>query len=180
MCSSDLKTTGEIKKPTSGSDTAAFDTLVSFIQSAHPMLRNGVVQLTCAENVIIAAKAAYKNMTKSYKDPNTNELIEALRDHAECQQLQVCTHPSLGSGSKLMLHKPGLFDIGREDGDGSNFVQIRAPYEDPNEVQFWIQDGFGTRVNDVHEKVFCTNEQVNKAPSIYGDYTPETPAEAAE
>lgn len=171
-----LKTTGAITAPANDTDVAAFTTLATFIRSAHPMLRRGPVQLTCAESVIVAAKSAYKNMTKAFQDPTTAQLQDALRNHGECPQLEICSHPSLGTGSKLMLHKVGLFEVGRGAGNASGFCQVRAPYEDPNEVQFWVQDDYGTRVSDVHKKVFMTNEQTNTAPDLYGDYTPVDPS----
>lgn len=167
-----LKTTGAITMPADGTSTAAYDTLVSFIRSANPFLRKGRVQLTCAQNVISAAKAAYKNKTKAFQDPTYDQFLAALRDASETPGLEICTHEAIGTGSKLILHKVGLLDVGREPGKGHDFCQIRNIGNDPNEVQFWIQDGFGTRVRDVHKKVFLTNEQTNTAPDLYGDYTP--------
>ena len=43
-------------------------------------------------------------------------------------------------------------------------------FPDPNEWQFWLQSGYDTRINDWHEKVFCTNEQKNEALDLAGDY----------
>lgn len=52
----------------------------------------------------------------------------------------------------------------------ARFCQIRDIYEDPNEWQFWLQSGYDTRINDWHEKVFCTNEQKNEGLDLAGDY----------
>lgn len=166
-----LKTSGAITMPTADASTP-YDNLVKWLQSADPMLKKGKVQFTCAQSVITAAKAGYKNKTKAFMDPTYDQFIAALRDASEIPGLEVCTHEALGTGSQLILSKVGLLDIGRQAGGSSNFCHIRNISTDPNEVQFWLQDGFGTRIRDVHRKVFMTNEQTNTAPDLMADYAP--------
>lgn len=166
-----LKTSGAITMPT-GDASTPYDNLVKWLQSADPMLKKGKVQLTCAQSVITAAKAGYKNKTKAFMDPTYDQFLAALRDASEIPGLVIGTHEALGTGSQLILHKVGLLDIGRQAGGSSNFCQIRNISNDPNDVQFWLQDGYGTRIRDVHRKVFMTNEQTNTAPDLMADYTP--------
>lgn len=173
-----MKTSGAITAPV-GDATTPYDNLVKWIQSADPMLKKGKVQLTVAQSVITAAKAGYKNKTKAFQDPTFDQFLAALRDVTEIPGLEICTHEALGTGSQMILHKVGLLDIGRQAGGSSNFCQIRSISADPNEVQFWVQDGYGTRLRDVHRKVFMTNEQTNTAPDLLADYAP-TEAAATE
>lgn len=171
--SNDLKnsqTTGAIAAPTGESDTAAYDRLVEFIGQTHNMLRRGGAQLYCAESVIRNARKAFANKVKSHSYPTTAQMLDALRDDAFCPQLDLLTHPVLGTGSQLMLTKPGMLDLGLAPTAGAQFVQVRSIDKDPNVVDFWIQSAYDTRIKDVHPKVFSCNEQKNSAETNYGDF----------
>ena len=168
-----LVESGAITAPADSTSTAAYDSLVEWISSASSFLLSGDVQLLCAKSVVFAAKKAYKNKVKAHKDPTMAEFLEALRDDTFAPGLEVSFHDALGTGSRMILTKKGNIDLGRQTGKGAEFCQVRNYSKDPNEVQFWIQDAFGTRIRDVHKKVFMTNEQTNTAPAgLYGDYTP--------
>lgn len=165
-----LITTGEILMPTDATSTDAYDQVVDFIAKAHPLLRKGVVYLYMTEGTLIKARAGYKNKVKAHTDPTTKEMLERLKDDALCPKLEVLTDPSLGTGDKMMLMAPNMLDFGVGSISDDKFCQVRPIGDDPNDVQFWIQASYDTRINDVHPKVFQTNELSNKAPQLAGDY----------
>ena len=167
------ETTGAFADPINADDSDAYDNLVEWIGSAHNMLRSsqgGAPQLLCAQNVLKSARAAYRNKVNSFQMPTMVQVLEALREDAFCPGLIVSTHEALGSGSKLVLQKMGNMDLGFNTNRSNQFCQVRSIFEDPNEVQFWIEAAYGTRVRDVHQKVFKTNEQTNTGNDLAGDY----------
>ncbi len=165
-----LITTGAFNMPTSDSDTQAYDQLVDFIRSANPFLRQGEVLLYTGEKPLDAALAAYSNKVRMHKDPTMEDMINKLRTDAKCPKLQVLCDPILGTGDNLKLMAPGLLDIGVNSDSDSQFVQVRNPFRDPNEVQFWMQAAYDTRIVDIHPKVFQINEQKNTILDLAGDY----------
>lgn len=165
--------TGAITAPTgdtAGTDTSAYDKIVEFIGSSNPFLLQGETLLYIPQSAVVAMRNAYKNKVKSYTDPNMAQVLEALRADTFCPNLNILTHPILGTGSKLILTKPGNIDIGMAPNKAEQFVQVRDPQLDPNMVQFWIQSAFDTRVKDVHQKVFKTNDGTSTASAVAGDY----------
>jgi hypothetical protein len=151
-----------------------YQRLVEFVKSAHPLLRkNGEVLLYAAENPITAARDGFRKIVNSFDYPSTEQVLEKLRSDANAPALQLVTHEALGTGDRLQLQKPGLMDFGVGDESDKDYVQVRNPYKDPNMVQFWIQSAFDTRIKDIHEKVFQTNDQENDALDLAGDYTSE-------
>lgn len=155
--------------------------LVEFVKSAHPLLRKrGEVTLMAAENPISAARDGFREIVKTFDYPSTEQMLEKLRSDADCPNLKLVTHESLGTGDKLTLIKPGMLDFGMGQESDKDFVQVRNPYKDPNEVQYWIQASFDTRIKDIHEKVFMTNEKENTAMDLAGDYKEEIVVEETE
>lgn len=63
-----------------------------------------------------------------------------------------------------------MMDFGVNTQKATQFVQIRDIFEDPNELQFWLQAGYGTRFQDIHRKVFQVNEFTNEGVDLAGDY----------
>ena len=168
-----LHTTGAFVTPASGTDTAAYDKLVAFVRAGNPLLRRGEVNLMASSDLIIKARDAFRNKTKNFEYATTEMMIERLRDDAQAPSLKLITHEALGTGDKLTLLKPGVLDFGMGDQGDKEFVQVRTPYKDPNIVQFWMEAAFDTRVNDVHAKMFLTNEQTSTAVDLAGDYKDE-------
>ena len=171
-----LRTTGAFVMPTTETDYAAYEQLVEFIKSAHPMLRSsigGTPQLLGSETIFNAARKALQNKLRYQEYPGMARLLDCLRSDANSAALEIKTHECIGTGSKLVLQKAGNMDIGMNTNKSNNFVQVRDPYEDPNEVQFWIQAAYGTRIRGIHPKQFQTNEQTNTALDLAGDYVVE-------
>jgi hypothetical protein len=123
-----------------------------------------------------AARRALQNILKYHDYPGMDGLVEKLRADANCPNLNIVRNEIYGSGGQLMLLKPGLLDIGVNNDSDQDFVQARNPYADPNDVQFWIQAAYDTRIQDVHEKVFQMNELANTGLDLAGDYQ-DAPAE---
>ena len=164
---------GEFTMPTSETDYSAYENLVEWIGNTHTYLRSsigGAPQLLCANTVLLAARSALRNKLRMQEYPSMQRMIELLREDALCPSLIVSTHEALGRGSRLILQKVGNMDLAFNTQAASRFCQVRDIYEDPNEWQFWLQSGYDTRINDWHEKVFCTNEQKNEGLDLAGDY----------
>lgn len=162
--------TGAITAPTTETDVEAYGKIVEFIGSSNPFLLQGETLLYIPLSAVSAMRNAYKNKVKSFVDPTMGQVLEALRADTFCPGLQIITDPVLGTGSKLILTKPGNMDIGMAPNKAEQFVQVRDPKLDPNDVQFWIQTAFDTRVKDVHQKVFKTNDGTSTASAVAGDY----------
>lgn len=167
-----LKTTGAFEQPDEGAETsyANYTRLVEFVKSAHPLLRRGETILYAAENPLMEARNDFRKMVKSFDYPSMEQVTEKLRSDANCPNLTIITDEALGTGDKLILTKPGNFDFGVGDQSDDKYVQVRNPHLDPNIVQYWIQAAYDTRVQDIHQKVFLTNEQTNADLNLAGDY----------
>lgn len=167
-----LTTTGAFEAAVDNPDTsyANYTRLVDFVKSAHPLLRRGETILYAAENPLSFARDDFRKMVKSHDYPSMEQVVEKLRSDANCPNLTVITDESLGTGDKLILTKPGNFDFGVGEESDDKYVQIRNPHLDPNIVQYWIQAAYDTRIQDVHQKVFLTNEQQNTGLNLAGDY----------
>lgn len=168
-----LANTGAFVDPVNDNDYTAYEKLVQWIGDAHPMLRSsigGIPQLLIPQNVLKSARAAYRKKLKAFDYPSLEQMLESVRSDAFCPNLVFSTHEALGIGSKLVLQKMGNMDIGFNTGKSNQFMQVRNIFEDPNEVQFWIEAAYGVRIQDVHPKKFRTNEQTNTGLDLAGDY----------
>ena len=166
LANRNLVPTGEFG---SGDGVDDYDRLVQFLRQAHPMLKRGAV-LYYSSSVELVCKEALRKKTSAFKRPTSEEFWEAVKDDAKFPMLQPVTHEAYGTGSALILVKPGMLDLGVNTRRASQFVQVRDIFEDPNDVQFWLQSAYGTRFQDVHRKVFQVNECTNQGVDLAGDY----------
>ena len=166
LANQNLVPTGEFG---SGDGVDDYDRLVQFLRQAHPMLKRGAV-LYYSSSVELICKEALRKKTSAFKRPTSEEFWEAVKDDAKFPMLQPVTHEAYGTGSALILVKPGMLDLGVNTRRASQFVQVRDIFEDPNDVQFWLQSAYGTRFQDVHRKVFQVNECTNQGVDLAGDY----------
>ena len=166
LANGNLVPTGEFG---SGDGVDDYDRLVQFLRAAHPMLKRGAV-LYYSSSVELVCKEALRKKTSAFKRPTSEEFWEAVKDDAKFPMLQPVTHEAYGTGSALILVKPGMLDLGVNTRRASQFVQVRDIFEDPNDVQFWLQSAYGTRFQDVHRKVFQVNECTNQGVDLAGDY----------
>ena len=166
LANQNLVPTGEFG---SGDGVDDYDRLVQFLRQAHPMLKRGAV-LYYSSSVELVCKEALRKKTSAFKRPTSEEFWEAVKDDANFPMLQPVSHEAYGTGSALILVKPGMLDLGVNTRRASQFVQVRDIFEDPNDVQFWLQSAYGTRFQDVHRKVFQVNECTNQGVDLAGDY----------
>ncbi|MDD2953874.1 MAG: hypothetical protein PHC95_12050 [Parabacteroides sp.] len=146
-----------------------YDRLVNFLREAHPFLRRSAI-LYYSSEIEMICKEAFRQKTKAFGRPTTADFWQAVKEDAKFPGLQPVTHEAYGTGQALILIKPGMMDFGVNTKKATSFVQIRDIFEDPNEVQFWLQAGYGTRFQDIHPKVFQVNEFTNEGVDLAGDY----------
>ena len=146
-----------------------YDRLVDFLRAAHPFLKRSAV-LYFSSSVELICKEAYRLKTQAFARPSTADFWAAVKDDAKFPGLVPCTHEAYGQGDALILVKPGMVDFGVNTNKARQFVQIRSIFEDPNEVQFWLQAAYGVRFQDIHQKVFQVNEHTNTGVDLAGDY----------
>lgn len=163
-----LVSTGAINPPADENDVTAINQLVAFVRSADRMLRRYPSLLYMTEKVYNAAIDALENKYK-YKDVDLKGLQNYINEKAGAK-LTIVVSDALGIGDMIVLTQPGNFDFGMNTFGDFDFVQVRQPYEDPNDIQFWLQADFGTRINSVHKKVFCLNDGTHTAGTFAGDY----------
>lgn len=163
--------------PANSSDTAAYDRLIAWLKSANEFLKQDETLLYITDTVLDYVFLAFKNKVSAFDYPDMDRVLKAIRSDAHIPGLTICTHAALGTGSRLILCKAGLFDLGVNSASDARYIQIRNPYEDPNMVQYWIETAYDTRINCVDKKVFMTNEQSDSGTLPAGDYTPTTKME---
>lgn len=168
-----LKTTGAFAPAAENEETstANYDRMVTFLKSAHPLLRrSGEVLLYVGDNPLDAVRRDFRKLVKAFDYPSMEQVVEKLRADADIPGLKIINDLSYGTGDQLILTKPGMLDFGVGSSTDQNFVQVRDINKDPNVVQFWVQAAYDTRINDVHQKLFMINEQKNAALNLAGDY----------
>lgn len=165
-----LINTGVFSAPSDSSDP--LKKLLDFFRALNPFLKQEKLDFIVPSNVLTHARDGLVNKYSSLKEVDNTVLMNYIKDHADLAHApNICTHPVLGTGQRIMVCKPGILSVGMNTKTDADFVQVRAPYEDPNMVQFWIQAEFGSRIDDWHQKVFATNEQASVANlTLMGDY----------
>lgn len=146
-----------------------YDRLINFLRAAHPFLRRKAI-LYYSDEIELICKEAYRQKVNAFARPTSEDFWKAVKDDAKFPGLEPITHEAYGTGHALILIRPGMMDFGVNTKKATSFVQIRDIFEDPNEVQFWLQAGYGTRFQDIHSKVFQVNEFTNEGVDLAGDY----------
>ena len=162
LANGNLVPTGEFG---SGDGVDDYDRLVNFLRQAHPMLKRGAV-LYHSSSVELVCKEALRQKTKAFKRPTSEEFWEAVKDDANFPMLQPVTHEAYGTGSALILVKPGMLDLSVNTRRASQFVQVCDIFEDPNDVLIRLEAAYCTRFQDVHCKVFQVNECTNQGVDL--------------
>jgi len=168
-----LVESGAFTAPANENDTAAYDAIVEWFEALNPFLKNLQLDWHVPQTVLSYIKKAYANKLKNFKAPTTADLLQAIKDDAMLAYVPNAIYsPILGTGQRMTVTTPGNIDIGMNTKSDTQFVQVRAPYTDPNIAQFWIQGDFGTRWNDWDKKLFACNEQASAANlTLAGDYS---------
>ncbi len=162
--------TGPIKDPsTQGEETTAIEQLIAFVDALSGFLKNNASLFLSAETLRKAQNALDNKWVN--KDVKVADVLEYVNAKCGSKIRNFHTDEVLGTGDRIMATVPGNMDFGMSTISDKEFVQIRDIYEDPNELQFWVQAKFGTRIIGMHKKLFAVNDQVQKAPvGLLGDY----------
>lgn len=145
----------------------AYDKLEGMYKAAHPMLRSRpsimIVPYHIGDKYDMAFFEKHKN--KPTLDSFGRSVIQA--SNGMCAIVRT---PYQG-GSRVVITAPGNFHFGMDSMNDADFVQVRTPFTDPNEIQFWLQAAYGTRIQRFHPKTFMVNEQNDASVAYSGDYT---------
>jgi hypothetical protein len=158
---------GDITLPSDESDVDAFNQLLSFFRSADPQLRASKTLLLVPYGIADAYDSAFFNKHKYIAPLDAYGRTILTGSEGKCS---IVRSNIMGSGQRIILTVEGNFDFGMNTQGDEDFVQVRQPYEDPNEVQFWIQGDYGCRIRSVHKKVFQINDGTPVANALSGDY----------
>jgi hypothetical protein len=147
------------------SSSNAYTQLEAMYKACHPMLRNrpSIMVMPYLIGDMYDADFFEEYKYKPVMDNFGRQFIQA--SNGLCQIVRT---PYL-SGQRVYITVPGNFHFGMDSMADQNFVQVRSPYEDPNDVQFWIQAGYGTRIQSFHRKVFMVNDQNDSSVLWSGD-----------
>jgi hypothetical protein len=179
----DLVTAGEISAPlgnlvacdpltapVNATDLTAFNSLKEWLRNIDHKWRNKQVILYIPYDSLIHVKDALENKKTSYKDVTFDSLLTQLREDCGIPNLQMVSHYALGIGDRLILTEPGNLDLGMNTFSDVGFVQVRSPYEDPNDVQYWMQWEIGMRIKNLHKRGFMVSDGTVTSNPLSGDY----------
>lgn len=160
--------TGAITAPSDATDTDAFDQLRALYASAHPAMKRVNTIMMVNYDVHEAFQQAHFNKFKYAPKVDEYERTVLEGTGGKCK---IVPSSFMGTGDRVILTIPGNFDFGMDSMKDQQFVQVRAPYEDPNYVQFWIQGSYGVRINSINKKTLIINDGTPiHTTSFAGDY----------
>jgi hypothetical protein len=151
-------------------DLTAFNSLKAWLRNTDQKIRNKPLILYIPNDSLINVKDALENKKTSYKDVTFDSLLAQLREDCMLPKLQIVSHYALGTGDRLVLTEPGNLDLGMNTFSDAGFVQVRSPYEDPNEVQFWMQWEIGMRIKNINKRGFMVSDGTVTSNPLSGDY----------
>lgn len=158
---------GALAAPANDSDATCAKSLLEFWRASHPLLRS-------AKTVLLVPSAIGDNYDDAYANLNrTKPVVDEFGRtylHGTNNKCSIVRSNIMGTGDRIMLMVPGLLHFGMDTDSDDDFVQVRTPYEDPNDIQFWIQADYGTRIASLHQKLFQINEGTPVANALSGDY----------
>jgi hypothetical protein len=158
---------GDIVKPTDNNDTNAYDQMLEFWRKADSRLRDVNTLLKCPNSFLDAYQSAFFN---KYKMKPSEDAYGRLILDGTANKCKIVASSALGIGQRMELEIPGNVDFGMDSLGDDAFVQVRNPFEDPNDIQFWIQASYGVRIRSVNKKVFQVNDGIPIANALSGDY----------
>ncbi len=161
---------GSLAAPSDASDLTAFNSLKAWLRNIDHKWRNKQVVLYIPYDSLYHVKDALENKKTSYKDVSFANVLTQLREDCGIPNLQIVSHYALGTGDRLILTEPGNLDLGMNSFSDTGFVQVRNPYEDANEVQFWMQFDIGMRIKKLNKRGFMISDGSVTANSLSGDY----------
>ena len=151
-------------------DDSAFVHLRDWLREIDQKWRQKPAVLYIPYNTLINVKDALETKKVSYKDVTFANLLTQLQEDCGIPNLQIVAHYCLGTGDRLILTEPGNLDLGMNTFSDTGFVQVRNPYEDANEVQYWNQFDIGMRIKNLHKRGFMVSDGTSTANPLSGDY----------
>jgi len=161
---------GSLAAPATATDLTAFNSMKAWLRNIDHKWRNKQVVLYIPYDSMYHVKDALENKKTSYKDVSFANVLTQLREDCGIPNLQIVSHYALGTGDRLMLTEPGNFDLGMNTFSDVGFVQVRDPFEDANEIQFWNQFDIGMRIKNLNKRGFMISDGSVAANSLSGDY----------
>lgn len=158
------ETEAEKKKP--------LDALIGFVRSLNPILRSGALDIIVPMDTLHRILDAFELRRVSQGDISREKLAEFVRDKCGLGQTpSIISNSILGNGTRLIATRPGNITVGVSAPADMQFVQVRSVYEDPNEVQYWMQAHMGVRIDNWNKKVFAVSNGTISIPTgLEGDY----------
>jgi len=162
---------GDLTAPANATDLTAFNSLRDWLRNIDPKWRQKNAVLYIPYSALINVKDSLENKKTSYKDVTFASLLTQLQEDCGIPNLQMVSHYCLGIGDRLMLTEPGNLDLGMNTFGDAGFVQVRSPFEDPNEIQFWNQFEIGMRIKNLNKRGFMMSDGSVTGNELSGDYT---------
>lgn len=146
----------------------AFKWCVAFLRQLNPILLKSTFSLQMSSTLKLKLQDSCNALYPQFQ--GVANLLERLRYAADAPQMDIVSDFTLGGGDALRAVVPGWADFSLYTSGSEKFISVRNPYEDPNDVQFWLQSKVATRLNAIHKKVFAKNDQSFTAIDFRGDY----------
>lgn len=168
-----------ITKPTTETDTAAYDAFVAFHDKWNTSLQNAeLVLVYCSQNTGSAIAMGYKNSWRSNKGVNriTTGVDSGNFTIDEYPNVMFVPSSEFGVGDQLIATIPNNFEYGVNTTDSANkiYVQVGTSDKDATDIFFQMQSIQGTRIRKVQKSDFCmTTGTISQGDIPAGDYTKE-------
>jgi len=146
----------------------AFKWCVAFLRQLNPILLKSKFSLQMSSALKLKLQDSCNALYPQFQ--GVANLLERLRYAADAPQMDIVSDFTLGGGDALRAVVPGWADFSLYTSGSEKFISVRNPYEDPNDVQFWLQSKVATRLNAIHKKVFAKNDQSFTSIDFRGDY----------
>jgi len=159
---------GNIVAPVDSDDFTPIEQAVEFVRRANLHLRRRPAFLQMTPMTYQHLVDALENKFK-YKDFDITAVANYINTKSK-SKVSLAVGDILGKGSRLTLTEGDNFDFGMDTFSDPTFIQARYPYEDPNEIQWWVQFDGGTRVTDFDKKVFAISDGTVEGETFSGDY----------
>lgn len=161
---------GSLATPATEADYAAWTSIVAWVRSLHPAMRNSQFGIYIPGAIMLNIMDALANKFKYISDVTIDMVQTKLREHAIAPGLVIITDPCLGTGTRIFACALGSLDYGMTGLGDAQFVQVRNPYTDPNWIQYWMQFKVGQRIKSLHPKMFAMTDGTTVSLSLSGDY----------
>jgi hypothetical protein len=159
--------TGAITAPVN--DYAVYTTVVNWLRASNWNLKKSSI-LKITQTVYFHLLDALGIKLKYTGQVTMDMLLQALKTDAGIGNLQLSVELEMGTGDRMILTTADNLDFSLWTNTATQFVQVRNPFIDPNDVQYWCQWKAGVRVRAVHPKNFQINDGTPIGNQLSGDY----------